>query len=565
LPAATGRAAVKGAHRPRRLRRNGQIGEFLGMDNEQLNSAPVAATGSGFETGSSAEPIYVHLALTDPEVVAAVAEYPNGPQRTEFVSTCVKIGVLSLRAARGVIDGDAIRREGDRLIDQLTERLNGYRTLLESNVANSLARYFDPTSGLFSLRVENLVKDDGELAGLIQGQVSNVQQELTRTFERFIGENSQFLALLSPTESNQLLAAMRSTVNSVLQAEKAAILAQFSLDEPSSALSRLVRELTVTHGNLTEALGTRMAEVVGEFSLDREDSALSRLVRRVEEAQTSITREFSLDNAESALSRLRGEVQAQLATLAQAQQSFHTEVVGLLSSLNARRQAEARSTTHGTVFEQTVGRQLRALGGRAGDIIEDCGTTTGLIRASKVGDFVVTLPPESAAAGAKIVVEAKESSSYSLASTLAEADEARRNRGAGICLFIHSAATVPAGLEPLSKFGNDVIVVWNPEDPATDVVFQAGYLTAKALSLRAAQRSRQEAASFLKIDKAIEALRRQLAGFDEMSTTSETIKNGALKMLDRLRIMRSDIERQVQLLGEQIAAVKEGTDGSEGS
>jgi hypothetical protein len=96
-----------------------------------------------------------------------------------------------------------------------------------------------------------------------------VQQELTRTFERFIGENSPFLALLSPTESNQLLAAMRSTVDSVLQAEKAAILAQFSLDEPASALSRLVRELTTTHGNLTEALGTKMAEVVSEFPWTR--------------------------------------------------------------------------------------------------------------------------------------------------------------------------------------------------------------------------------------------------------------------------------------------------------
>ncbi len=47
--------------------------------------------------------------------------------------------------------------------------VDGYRTLLESNVTNSLTHYFDPTSGLFSVRVENLVKDDGELASLIQG------------------------------------------------------------------------------------------------------------------------------------------------------------------------------------------------------------------------------------------------------------------------------------------------------------------------------------------------------------------------------------------------------------
>jgi hypothetical protein len=70
----------------------------------------------------------------DPEAIAAVAEYPN-PQRTEFESTCVKIGVLSLRAACGTTGGDVIRSGCDRLIDQLAERLSGYCTLIESNVA----------------------------------------------------------------------------------------------------------------------------------------------------------------------------------------------------------------------------------------------------------------------------------------------------------------------------------------------------------------------------------------------------------------------------------------------
>ena len=30
----------------------------------------------------ASDPIYVHLAITDPEVLAAVGEYPNGPLRT---------------------------------------------------------------------------------------------------------------------------------------------------------------------------------------------------------------------------------------------------------------------------------------------------------------------------------------------------------------------------------------------------------------------------------------------------------------------------------------------------
>lgn len=508
---------------------------------------------------ATTEPIYVHLAITDPEVLAAVSEHPNGPQRTEFVSTCLKIGVLSLRAARGVVDGAAIRTAGDHMIEQLTERLSSYRTLLEENLSGSLSHYFDPASGLFSVRVESLVKDDGELARVIQGQVTAVQQGLANTMERFLGENSSFLSLLDPSESNRLLAAMRQTVDGVLQTEKEVILAQFSLDNPDSALSRLVRELTANHGNLATALGTQINEVVAEFSLDKPDSALSRLVGRVEDAQKSISREFSLDNAESALSRLRNEVQGKMDALALAQNSFHTEVVGLLSAMNSRKQAEGKSTTHGAVFEEAVGAQLRVIGVPAGDIVEDCGTTTGLIRNSKVGDFIVVLPPESAAAGARIVIEAKESGSYSVGSTLEEADQARRNRSAGVCLFVHSALTAPVGLEPLAKYGNDVVVIWNPEDPSTDIVLRAGYLTAKALSVRAAQRSNEDTASFQKIDKAIEAIRKQIGGFDELKTTSETIQNGTARILERVRIMRTDLERQMEILADQVGGLKDAT------
>jgi hypothetical protein len=509
-----------------------------------------------------ARAVRVSLDVDDPEVVAALLEQPEGPVRTQFVATCLKIGVLSLRAARGLVDGEAIRREGDALVRQLTERLTHHRELLETDLKSSLTHYFDPKNGLFSVRVENLVKDDGELASLIRGQVATVQHELQGTFEKFVGESSPLLALLSPGESNQLLGAMRGTVDSVLQAERAAILAQFSLDDPASALSRLVRDLTTSHGSLTDALGTKMEAMVGEFSLDRPDSALSRLVGRVESAQKDITREFSLDNAESALSRLRHEVQTQLATLGEAQAAFQQQVVGLLAGMAARKEAEARSTTHGAVFEEEVGRALRAVAGPAGDVVEDCGTTPGLIPKCKVGDFVAMLSPDSAAPAARIVVEAKESAAYDLKKTLEEADVARRNRDAGVCLFVHSTQTAPAGLEPLARYGQEVVVVWDPGDPATDVVLRAGYLAAKALSLRAAQHSRAEAASFQKIDKAVEAIRKQLDGFAEIRVSSETVGNAAKKILDRARIMSEELEKQVAVLAEQVAAVK--ADDAEG-
>lgn len=49
---------------------------------------------------SSSEPAIVTFAVNDPEVLLALAEYPEGPARTNFLVTALKVGVLSLKADR---------------------------------------------------------------------------------------------------------------------------------------------------------------------------------------------------------------------------------------------------------------------------------------------------------------------------------------------------------------------------------------------------------------------------------------------------------------------------------
>jgi hypothetical protein len=123
-------------------------------------------------------------------------------------------------------------------------------------------------------------------------------------FEQFIGENSQLFRLLDPAGDNQLVAALRGSLDTVVQSQNEAILGQFSLDNKNGALVRFLGELTAKHGDLNQALSRDMQAIVAEFSLDKEDSALSRLVSRVEAAQKSLNAELSLDNQDSALQRL---------------------------------------------------------------------------------------------------------------------------------------------------------------------------------------------------------------------------------------------------------------------
>src|SRR3954469_23129897 len=142
---------------------------------------------------AAAEPSIVTFGVSDPEVLLALSEYPEGQARTNFLVTALKVGVLSLKAARGTLDADNVRREGDRLMEQLTERLNGWREQLEGRVTGSLSHYFDPKQGLFMERVDRLTRHDGELSGVVKQQVRDAELSLTKVFEQFVGENSQLL------------------------------------------------------------------------------------------------------------------------------------------------------------------------------------------------------------------------------------------------------------------------------------------------------------------------------------------------------------------------------------
>ncbi len=162
------------------------------MDTLNLSSGPVRAT-------SQLEPSIVTFAITDPEVLLALSEYPDGSAKTNFLVTALKVGVLSLKAARGTLDSDTVRREGDRLMEQLGERLNSWRGQFEERVTGTLTHYFDPQQGTFVERVNRLTRADGDLATVVSQQVKDAEGSLSKVFDQFVGENSQLLKMLDPS------------------------------------------------------------------------------------------------------------------------------------------------------------------------------------------------------------------------------------------------------------------------------------------------------------------------------------------------------------------------------
>lgn len=526
----------------------------------------------------------LELEVRDPEVVAVLAALPAGEVRTEYALAALKIGVLALGQAKGQLDADVIRRETSRMLEGLDRALDQHAGLLQDRLTRALREYFDPQSGRLEERIQRLVKRDGELETVLRRQVAGEDSELTKTLSAHFGQQSPLMKMLAPDASQGLMAALRETLGEQLTHQRNHVLAEFSLDRPESALSRLVAEVTKSQGQLTGQLQGRIDAVVEEFSLDKEDSALSRLVKNVDRAQQTITAEFSLDSQESALSRLKRVLddthraihdhltldneQSALARLkrellglleqqTQANSKFQEEVKVTLGQMVARREERDRSPTHGHSFEQAVFACLQHQAQPAGDIVRFVGDTPGAIKYCKKGDCEWELGPDHAAAGAKIVIEAKQDASYNLAQARSELDEARKNRGAQVGIFVFSARTAPAGLEPLARYGSDICLVWDAEQPETDVWLRAGVIIARALCVQSATGRTAQAADFAAIDKAVLEIQRQASSLDEISKSAEQIKSHGDKIQERVRIAKKGFERQLETLADKLSDLKE--------
>jgi len=499
----------------------------------------------------------LELTVNDPEVISELCAKQEGRERDEYALGALRLGVLALRQARGQIDANTLKREGEHLLGNVQLALSEHRTTLDRTLVGTLKDYFDPESGRFSERVQRLLKKDGELETLLSRKVTAADSEMSRTLSALVGKDSPLVRLLSPDDSNEFLKALHEAVSKELESQRTQVLREFSLDNKEGALSRLVGELTDKNAQLRTDLQNKIDALIKQFSFDDEQSALSRMSRTVATTNAAISKHLTLDDKDSALSRLRRELMEVLEKHGDANQKFQEEVRLTLETMKARRDEAAKSTTHGIEFQAVVFEVVQSESQRLKDIAAWVGDSPGQIKYCKKGDAVVELGPESAAPGAKTVVEAKEDATYDLAKAREEMETARKNRDAESGLFVFSKKTAPAGLEPLARYGNDVVVVWDADDAATDTHLRLGLSVARALCTRKVLERSGLAVDFTAIDQALLEIERQVKALDEIRGWTETIRLNGQNILDRLRISTEKLENQRKVLTERVADLKE--------
>jgi len=514
------------------------------MDEPPANSADLRRT----RVEAEGAVLTLRLQITDPEIVVELRQR-EGAEREQYAMTALRVGILALRQAGGFVDAEKLKHEGARILAELESKLVKHATDLDTRITGELKRYFHATDGSFPQRVSELVSESGEFSKLLKQHVAGDNSLLAQQLAKAVGDNSPLMKHLSPTEKNGLIETLTSIAEERLTTQSAKVLGEFDLNNKDGALNKLIQQIETN------------------FDPKNSKSALGVLKSALEETQSQIRRDLSLDVSDdgkkSPLNKMQDSLLAKIAEIGDQQTAFQNAVSQQLGI----KQVQARTTEGGFSFEHQAAEALKVRIVGLGDEFQSVGETPGILR-RKTGDHLQTLGTESAVPGANIVYECKRDKSYRITKALQELDEAHRNRQADIGVFVMSAETLREndGLRgeypaALARYGNDIIAVWDCDDPATDVVLDAAIGLARALVVRAKRlEESSEAEEVRELNESIADIEKQFERFDKMSRWCDDIMATAKDVSGKAYDVQEELRKVLKRLKSDVKSLNEGLD-----
>jgi hypothetical protein len=308
-----------------------------------------------------------------------------------------------------------------------------------------------------------------------------------------------------------------------------------------------------------QALRHARGEVDAQSLQQTAERILAQLDQRVEQHLSAhsqrLLQQFSLDHPDSVLSRIVTQQDGHHRRLVEHTNTHYTEIRTSLQEMSTRKQMLRQTSQGGNTFEQAVGLLVSEIASGAGDHCEATGDVEGTISKSKVGDFLITLGSDCAAAGERLVIEAKRDKSYNRDHVLAECKTARENRDAQVALFVWDMEYGKARHHPpLVRYGNDVVALWNEHDPTTYIYVEAAYWLARSIVAPPSGNERVARVQERLITGAFEQIMGLSTTLEQIKKAGEqTVKHGQTVVAQSLSV-QSQLAAQVDTLRDLVIA-----------
>ncbi|MCC7383253.1 MAG: hypothetical protein IT384_15560 [Deltaproteobacteria bacterium] len=490
----------------------------------------------------AADEVAVDLRDRRPDSLALFGEL-DAVVRDQLAHDAWAIGLRALANAHAAAQESKLKDVGAALLGDIDRQLRLYVEQQQQTIGAVLTRYFDPRDGQVTQRLSAFVDDQGVLARLLEKYLGPQNSVLAEALAKQVGETSPLFKKLSPTDSMGLVKVLEAQLRAVMGEGHAELVRALDPLAEDGTVARFLKSLREELKGADEDRQKQLSAALAALDANDEESLLSRLVRETHLARQDVLAAVNPDAPSSPMALLKASLTklleeqstAQLA-LAKRQEErqlqFEKEVREALVRIETRRTQDQKTTRGGLVFEDAVLAFVRSATQGAPCVFEATGATAGVGR-SKKGDGVLRFTEESAFAGAGVVFEAKRDAGYSVQKALDELDAARKNRDAAAGVFVMARSHASDVFPRFARYGNNVLVVWDDQDPTADAYLHAAILLGIGLVTRT--KTVGDAGDITALRDIEVRIESELSRLEKMEKHSDTIRKNVDGISDEIR------------------------------
>ncbi|MEY4510417.1 MAG: hypothetical protein RLZZ450_2539, partial [Pseudomonadota bacterium] len=441
----------------------------------------------------SAEEVTAEVRDRRPDSLAFFGDLDE-EQRDQLVLDAWSIGLRALHNAHTASQESKLKDVGEAIVSDMDRQLRSHVEQQQATIATVLSRFFDPKDGQVTQRLAAFVDDQGVLARLLEKYIGANNSVLTEALARQVGETSPLFKKLNPTDSNGLVKTMEGQLRNVMNQGHAELVRALDPLAEDGAVARFLRSLREELKGADEDRAKQLSAALAALDANDENSLLSRLVRETHRAREEVLAAVNPDAPSSPMSLMKtslvrlmqeqGATQLELAKgQAKRQEAFEKDLRDAVTRIETKRTQDLKTTRGGFDFEDAVMSFIRAGTQSAPCVFDVTGATAGVGRCKK-GDAVLRFTSESAFAGAGVVFEAKRDATYTVQKAIDELDVARKNRDAAAGVFVMARSHANPAFPRFARYGSNVLLMWDDQDPATDAYLHAAILLGMGLVTR---------------------------------------------------------------------------------
>lgn len=501
-------------------------------------------------------PECLQVCIDDPRAdILAKFQRLNTEQQGGLALDAWNVGLRAVLNAHTQAEEARLADVGRTLCEDLDKNLTAQLKHQHDALTAALKHFFDPTDGQLGRRLESFVKDQGELARVLNQFVGNDHSVLARTLAQAVGEQSPLFKRLSTTESDGLVQLLEKRVQAALEQNRDAVAEALDPLKKDGAVGRFLIQLREEIEGADEDQQAQLGKALAALDQNDKNSLISTLLRETREAHDKLRRAIDplipdsplalvTKSIEETLAVRLGNHHERLAEMGRSQAEFQKELRDAVQRLETRKSEQAKSTHGGATFEDDVLAFVQRVVPASLCTVEGTGSRVGARPHCKVGDAVIRFSEESAFAGAGVVIEAKRDAAYGTPSALEELETAMANRECSVGVFVMAKSHAPAGFPRFARFGAKLLVTWDPEDPMTDGLLDGAIVAALALAQR--RRSTVDSGDLQALQGIEQSIVKEIERLDSMNASAGKIHKHADDITDEIRKGRKALARLVE-------------------